>query len=131
MRSTDSKIQVDAILCDVGDVLILWGKEIPAAIEQIYGLPEGSVLHETLKSRAGRLATIGRITHEEWLQRVTRRLPGAAVREWLSYHGELNRELIALLIAARKAGVRVYLLTNATSRLQPAAAGLNRWKQLS
>jgi HAD superfamily hydrolase (TIGR01509 family) len=117
MRSTDSLSKVDAILCDVGDVLILWDKEIPAAIERTYELPEGSVLLEALKSHAGRLATIGRITHEEWFRQVTCRLPGAAVREWLSYHGDLNSELILLLIAARQAGVRVYLLTNATSRL--------------
>lgn len=115
MRSTDS--QVDAILCDVGDVLILWDKEIPAAIERTYGLPEGSVLFETLKSHAGRLATIGRITHEEWLRQVTCSLQGAAVYEWLSYHGDLNSELMGLLTSARQAGVRLYLLTNATSRL--------------
>jgi putative hydrolase of the HAD superfamily len=117
MRSTDSQSRVDAILCDVGDVLILWDKEIPAAIERAYGLPEGSVLFETLKSHAGKLATIGRVTHEEWLREVTCRLPDAAVREWLSYHGDLNSDLISLLTAARQAGVRVYLLTNATGRL--------------
>lgn len=117
MRSTQSQSQVEAILCDVGDVLILWDKEIPATIERSYGLPEGSLLLETLKSRAGRMATIGRITHEEWLREVTRRLPGEAVLEWLSYHGELNSDLITLLTAARQAGVHVYFLTNATSRI--------------
>jgi len=117
MRSSRSQSQIDAIFCDVGDVVILWDKEIPARIERGYGLPEGSLLLETLKSRAGRLATIGRVTHEEWLREVTRRLPGEAVLEWLSYHGELNSDLIALLAAARQVGVHVYFLTNATSRI--------------
>jgi putative hydrolase of the HAD superfamily len=117
MRSFRRQSQVDAILCDVGDVLILWDKQIPATIERSYGLPEGSLLLQTLKSRPGRLATIGRITHEEWLREVTRRLPGEAVIEWLSYHGDLNTGLVALLTAARQAGVRVYFLTNATSRI--------------
>jgi putative hydrolase of the HAD superfamily len=117
MPSTGSQSQVDAILCDVGDVLIVWDKEVPAAIERSYGLPEGSLLFETLKSRAGRLATIGRITHEEWLRQVTRRLPSKAVFEWLSYHGDLNTDLITLLSAARRVEMPVYFLTNATSRL--------------
>jgi HAD superfamily hydrolase (TIGR01509 family) len=108
---------VDAILCDVGDVLILWDKAIPMAIERAFGLPEGSVLRETLKSSAGRLATVGQITHEEWLRRVSCRLPASAIAEWLSYHGNLNSGLIELLIACRRAGVRIYFLTNAMTRL--------------
>src|SRR5260370_42533808 len=117
VRSADRHRRVGAILCDVGDVLILWDKEIPAAIERAYGLPDGSVLFEILKSHAGKLATIGRVTHEEWLREVTCRLPDAAVREWLSYHGDLNSDLISLLAAARQAGFLVYLLPNATSPL--------------
>jgi putative hydrolase of the HAD superfamily len=117
MRSTRKRSLVEAILCDVGDVLILWDKEIPATIERRHGLPDGSLLFETLKSRAGRLATTGRITHEEWLREVTRYLPCQAVLEWLAYHGDLNNDLISLLAMAREAGVGIHLLTNATSRL--------------
>lgn len=117
MQSARDQSPVDAILCDVGDVVILWDKEVPAAIERSYGLPEGSLLRETLRSHAGRLATIGRITHEEWLREVARRIPVEAVHEWLAYHGDLNNDLIGLLTAAHRADVRVYLLTNATSRL--------------
>jgi putative hydrolase of the HAD superfamily len=117
MRARGNRRQIDAIFCDVGDVLILWDKDIPRQIEKDHGLHEGSVLFETLKSGAGKMATTGQITEEEWLRQVTRRLPREAVREWLSYHGELNSELVGLLTLAREAGVHVYLLTNATSRL--------------
>lgn len=117
MPLTESPRLIDAIVCDVGDVLVLWDTKIPAAIEEAYGLPGGSVLHETIKSRATKLATVGRITREKWLQQVTCRLPEAAVIEWLSYHGDLNTSLIGLLKMARRSGVRLYLLTNATTRL--------------
>src|SRR5260370_17185905 len=96
MRSADSHSRVDAILCDVGDVLILWDKEIPAAIERAYGLPDGSVLFEILKSHAGKLATIGRVTHEEWLRETTFRLPDAPVRESLPSHPHLTLLLLIL-----------------------------------
>src|SRR5260370_17274490 len=97
MRSADSHSRVDAILCDVGDVLILWDKEIPAAIERAYGLPDGSVLFEILKSHAGKLATIGRVTHEEWLREVTCRLPDPAARECLPYHPDFHTQSLILL----------------------------------
>jgi putative hydrolase of the HAD superfamily len=117
MQASERKRQIDAILCDVGDVLILWNTAVPAAIEKAYGLPEGSIIFQALKSRAGKLATIGRINHQEWFRQVTCHMPGTALDEWLSYHGDLNTDLIGLLNTTRRAGVPVYLLTNATMRL--------------
>jgi putative hydrolase of the HAD superfamily len=102
----------------VGDVLIRWDTGVPAAIERSYGLPPGSVLSETLKSEAGRLATSGVIGPDEWFRRVSAALPEAAIKEWLSYHGELNQDLASRLRAVRgQRGVRLYLLTNAMARL--------------
>lgn len=118
MPAPGSRRQIDAIACDVGDVLICWDTGVPAAIERAYCLSEGSVLSQTLKSEAGRLATLGQIGFDEWFRRVSAVLPEDAIREWLSYHGELNRELADLLTAARsRYGICLYLLSNATSRL--------------
>jgi putative hydrolase of the HAD superfamily len=118
MRSAGNGCQIDAIACDVGDVLIRFDKAVQAAIEQANGLPVGSVLFHTLKSPAGRLATVGQIGFHEWFRQVSLALPEKAINEWLDYHGELNQELVDLLRSARDhCGVRLYLLTNATSRL--------------
>ena len=118
MRPAGSRCQIDAIVCDVGDVLIRFDKSVPAAIEQANGLPGGSVLFHALKSPAGRLATVGQIGFHEWFRQVSVALPEKAINAWLAYHGELNQELVHLLRSARNhCGVRLYLLTNATTRL--------------
>jgi putative hydrolase of the HAD superfamily len=118
MRCAVRRCQIDAIACDVGDVLIRFDIAVPAAIEQAHGLPEGSVLFQTLKSPAGRLATLGQIGFDEWFRQVALALPEKAVNEWLAYHGELNQELLGLLTSVRdRCGVRLYFLTNAMSRL--------------
>jgi len=116
--SGDSRHRVDSILCDVGDVLIHWDTSVPAAIERTYSLPGGSILVQTLKSDAGRLATVGAIDADEWLRRVSAMLPIEAIKEWLAYHGELNHELADALRTVRiRHGTCLCLLTNATSRL--------------
>ncbi|MGH8900437.1 MAG: HAD-IA family hydrolase [Egibacteraceae bacterium] len=101
----------------MGDVVILWNTDVPAAIERAYGLPDGSVLSRALKSQAGRLATLGRIDRPEWFRQVGRDLPKDAINEWLAYHGDLNVGLIEMLTTARRSGLRIYFLTNATNRL--------------
>lgn len=118
MPSEDSRHMVDSILCDVGDVLILWDASVLAAIEDTYSLPGGSVLSHTLKSDAGRLATVGVIDSDEWFRRVSTMLPESVIKEWLSYHGELNQELADVLSSIRtRYGTRLCLLSNATPRL--------------
>lgn len=117
MQPATTHPRFDAIVCDVGDVVILWNTDVPASMERAYGLPEGSILSLTLKSQAGRLATLGQISSQEWFRRVSRDLPKDAINEWLSYHGDLNVGLIELLNTARRSGLNIYFLTNATNRL--------------
>jgi putative hydrolase of the HAD superfamily len=116
--SRDRGHRVESILCDVGDVLIHWDTAVPAAIEGAYSLPMGSVLAHTLKSDAGRLATVGAIDTAEWFRRVSATLPEKAIKEWLDYHGELNQELVDALSSIRRHGTRLCLLSNASSRLR-------------
>jgi putative hydrolase of the HAD superfamily len=44
-------------------------------------------------------------------------MPRDAVDEWLGYHGDLNQAGVELLSSARQAGLRLFFLSNATSRL--------------
>lgn len=117
MRASEPDGRIEAILCDVGDVVILFDQAVSARIEGRHSLPAGSLLRTALKSLAAKLATIGTIDHVEWRRRICRTLPRQAVDEWLDYHGELNQGVVNLLVAAKEAGVRVIFLSNATARL--------------
>jgi HAD superfamily hydrolase (TIGR01509 family) len=108
---------VDTIICDVGDVVILFPPERSAEIERRHGIPMGELLKTVLKSPPGRLATIGRIDLDEWFRQVSSLVGKAAVRDWLDYHGDLNQPMVEILTAARSSGVRVLLLSNASARL--------------
>lgn len=115
--STSSRAPIGGIICDVGDVLILFDQEVSAEMECRYQLQPGQLLKATLKSEAGRLATVGAISTDRWYEMVADSLPAHAIDEWLAYHGDLNTALVELLLAARSAGIIVCLLSNATSRL--------------
>lgn len=117
VQAGEPDCRIGAILCDVGDVVILFDRAVSAGIEDRYSLPAGSFLQTALKSPAAKLATVGAIDHAEWRRRICRTLPAQAVDEWLDYHGELNQGVVDLLTAAKEAGVRVVFLSNATARL--------------
>lgn len=109
--------RIEALVCDVGDVVILFDPAVSAGIEQTYALAEGSLLATMLKSPAGRLASIGAISSAQWLRFARSELPPAAVDAWLGYHGELNQPVVEMLAAVKAAGVRLAFLSNATGRL--------------
>jgi FMN phosphatase YigB (HAD superfamily) len=95
-------------------VLIRRDPQVAAGIEQRHGLPAGALPRVMLTSPTARLASVGRIGHGEWLRLVRTVLPPPAVDEWLGYHGELVQPAVALLTAAKRSGVRLLLLSNAS-----------------
>jgi putative hydrolase of the HAD superfamily len=113
----DLTVRVEALVCDVGDVVILFDPAVSAGIEETYGLAQGSLLATLLKSPAGRLASVGAISSAQWLRFARSELPPRAVDEWLRYHGELNAPVVKMLATVRAAGVRLVFLSNATGRL--------------
>jgi putative hydrolase of the HAD superfamily len=124
--------RIDAIICDIGDVLILFDPNVPADIEKRHGLPCGLLLQTTLKSPSARLASVGQLSHGEWYRRICQSVPREAVDEWLAHHGTLNRPLVDLLGSAQTAGVKLVLLSNATGRLWDdleyhGVRGLTEW----
>jgi putative hydrolase of the HAD superfamily len=108
---------VDSILCDIGDVLLLFDLEVVQAIERRHRLKPASLLARTIKSPAGKLAMVGSIDTSEWRRRTLEEVPCAALEEWLAYHGSVNKELVDVLAEAQGAGTTVYFLSNALSRL--------------
>lgn len=117
MTGSSGHDSIAAILCDVGDVLIRFDKAIQGRIEQRFGVRPGLLREVLLRSDATRLASIGRLSHDEWLKLVCNELPSEAVSAWLDDHGEVNKKLVELLVASQQRGVRLVLLSNATSRL--------------
>lgn len=108
---------IDTIICDVGNVVILFSPDRSAEIERRYGIPAGALLHAVLKTPPARLAAVGQLDYDEWFRQVAALVGEAAVTDWLAYHGELNRPVVDILAAARSSGIRVLLLSNATVRL--------------
>jgi putative hydrolase of the HAD superfamily len=88
-----------------------------AEIERLHGLKDGELFTATLKTSAARLAMSGAISHDEWHRQTAAVIGDAAVADWLADHGELNRPVVQILEAARACGLRVLLLSNATTRL--------------
>ncbi|MGH4017958.1 MAG: HAD family hydrolase [Pseudonocardiaceae bacterium] len=113
----DRRPEIDTIISDIGDVVIMFDQGRSADIERRYGVAEGCLLDAVLKSPAARMAAVGQLDHAEWLRRVTENVPRIAVQEWLAYHGELNLPVVEMLVTARRNGLRVLLLSNATVRL--------------
>ena len=108
---------IDTVLCDVGDVIIMFDRVVAATIESRHGLEPGSLLQNVLKSPEGKLAMVGEIDQKCWRRAMARKLGDEAVAEWLDYHGDVNHQVIALLKEIRSQGVHLVLLSNATTRL--------------
>jgi putative hydrolase of the HAD superfamily len=115
-----------ALLIDFDGVLRRWDPAIVAVAERRYGLPAGAVLATALEWPRLLPAITGQITHAEWLSRVADALservggPAAArslIVEYSAYRGAVVPEVVALVRAARRGGVRVVLATNATDHL--------------
>jgi putative hydrolase of the HAD superfamily len=80
-----------------------------------------------------RAAVTGAVTHEAWLAEVAETLADraggldaarAAVAEWQSYRGEVDRDVLAFVREVRAAGLPVGLATNGTDRLDGDLANL-------
>lgn len=113
----------EAMLIDLDGVLRRWDPEVPAAVEQSYGLAPGTLLGTAMSWDLLRPAVAGEITDAEWMGLVATRLalPEAeankAVADWHQYRGTVDPEVLAFVRAVRAAGRPVGLATNATDLL--------------
>jgi len=118
------------MLIDLDGVLRTWPMDL-SALENAHGLPAGSIPRTAFESGLLEQVIAGRITDHDWRNEVAARLTSAspssrakeAVAAWSKPVGEVNREVLQLIIEAR--GIcRIGLVTNATDRLGSDLAAL-------
>jgi putative hydrolase of the HAD superfamily len=100
-------------------------------LENTHGLPTGSIPRTAFESSLLEKVITGRITDQDWRNEVAARLASAspssraweAIAAWSKPVGEVNREVLNLIIEARRT-CRIGLITNATDRLGSDLAAL-------
>lgn len=113
------------MLVDLDGVLRVWDPSLDATLERRYGLAPASIATAAFGPGSALLDVVtGRLTDEEWRQDVVQRLvpwcgPSSeeVVEQWSASVGAVDTGVLAVVRAARRAGWRVGLLTNATDRL--------------
>jgi putative hydrolase of the HAD superfamily len=111
------------VLIDLDGVLRTWPMDY-SALENTYGLPAGSIPRAAFEPALLQQVVTGRITDYDWRCEIANRLATAcptsrakeAIATWSTPVGEVNREVLELIIQVRKS-CRIGLITNATDRL--------------
>jgi|SRR5262245_19996056 len=137
--STTAEVVVrpfDALLCDLDGVLRIWDEDEAAELEAEYDLIPGAVAAVAFAPARLLPAVLGTIEDEEWRTSVaaafvpTQGIETAAdlVSRWSASIGRVDKAVLALVDATRRAGVPVLIATNATTRLESdlAALGLDQ-----
>jgi len=118
------------LLLDFDGVLRHWRAPVHE-IEACHGLPAGALFAVAFRPGLLGPAVRGDIDDAEWRRRVAEALASenagvdavAAVAEWSQSVGELDRDVQAI-VAARVPGVRLVLVSNATTRLRDDLSAL-------
>jgi putative hydrolase of the HAD superfamily len=115
-----------ALLIDFDGVLRRFDPAVTAVAEQRYGLAPGTVLEIALEWPRVEPVIAGRASQADWLLGIAETLadrvggldPARSLMvEYDAYRGAIVPEVLAFVRAARRAGVRVVLATNATDAL--------------
>jgi putative hydrolase of the HAD superfamily len=122
--------QVRGLLLDLDGVIRRWPGHGAARGELVAGLPPGAIGEIAYHSGEFDLAHHGILSHAEWVDSVRRSLSDrygpravAAVVPWAADRGELDPAMVELLVAARRTGLAVGLLTNNTDLVRADLAG--------
>jgi putative hydrolase of the HAD superfamily len=113
-----------ALLIDLDGVIRQWDPAVPAAVEQSYGLAEGTLLGTAMSWDLLQPAVAGELTDAQWMAEVAARLPlpapeaATAVAAWQKDRGSVDPEALTFVRDVRAAGVPVGLATNATDLLR-------------
>lgn len=117
-----------ALLIDFDGVLRHHDPAVTSVAETRYGLSPGDVSSVALEWPRIEPVITGRVSHADWrlsiAQALADRVGGVDVArklmvEYDTYHGAIVPEVLTFVRAARHAGVRVVLATNATDALGP------------
>ncbi|HEV7712526.1 MAG TPA: HAD-IA family hydrolase [Asanoa sp.] len=115
-----------ALLVDLDGTLRRWDPAVIHGIEVTHGLKPGALHTAAIDWSRLMPVIIGDLTHDEWAEVIIADLADqigdeerarAAVKEWESYRGSVEPELLDVIRAARAAGIKVGLATNGTDLL--------------
>lgn len=123
---------IEAVLCDLDGVLRVWDDEATAELERRYGVPEGTLLATAFKAELLQPALTGEVSDDEYRRDIAVALlpeygidvVADLVADWSQSFGSVDRDVRALLAEVRAAGVRVAIVSNATTRLEADLAAL-------
>lgn len=116
----------DAVLCDMDGVLRTWDAAAVTEMERRYGVPEGTLYATAFAPELLQAAVTGKVTDDEWRRGVAAALlPGYGidvatdlVADWSEPRGRVDEDVLALLTRARRAGLRVGVASNGSTRLE-------------
>lgn len=122
-----------AILCDVDGVLRLWDDAVTSRLEREYGVEPGTLASVAFAPDRLEPAVTGQVTDTEWRLVVAAALveplgsierAASLVSDWSGPVGAVDEAVRDLLLEARRRGVRLVLVSNATTRLETDLAVL-------
>ena len=127
-----ARLPFDAVLCDLDGVLRIWDEDETAELEAEYHLLPGAVAAVAFAPTRLLPAVLGTIADEEWRTAVAaafvpaQGIEAAAdlVSRWSAPIGRVDKAVLALVDATRRAGVPVLIAANATTRLESDLAAL-------
>lgn len=130
-----SAAAVSALILDLDGVVRHWSDEPVTEIEKAYGLPRGSVIAAAHAVPEYELGVRGHVTFDDWCaataEELARRCGSAArgaVDQWRRYRGDVDRDVVAAIIAIQP-DLPVALLSNAHDcrpRRRKLPAGMDR-----
>ncbi|GAA4072237.1 HAD family hydrolase [Nonomuraea soli] len=106
-----------AVLCDFDGVLRHFDGQAQAAIESRYGLAPGELLKAAFDPAIMTPACLGRITAEEWVERLAAVVGERAAEEFSRVPSWIDEEVKAILASVQQ-HVPVILVTNAMTSLE-------------
>ncbi|WP_371806173.1 HAD-IA family hydrolase [Candidatus Lokiarchaeum ossiferum] len=114
-----------AIITDLDGVIRYFPPQRNSEFETRYGLPQGTLLHTAFGYPDLNQVITGKITDHEWRSNISSRiqefLPAQdsmkLIRDWSSFPGIINYEILDLYTSYRDKGTKLALLTNATNKL--------------
>ncbi len=107
-----------ALLIDLDGVVRTFDPVWNAAVEAKHGLPAGALWDVIFEPARLLRAVTGAMTDAEWMAEVASALGSPeAVREWETYRGDIDADVMETVREVRAAGFLVALGSNATDRL--------------
>ncbi|MCX4552950.1 HAD-IA family hydrolase [Streptomyces sp. NBC_01387] len=134
MISIMDALPFDGVLCDFDGVVHLWEPDGMIALDNAWGLIEGTLAEAAFERELLHAAVTGQLSDEQWRRQVAEDLTPVCgsserahelVEAWSALTGRVDTEVVGLLGAVRRR-VPVVLVSNATTRLEAylAAVGL-------